>query len=60
MALSSLTLIADTHKLYQMRYVDLPQSYYIAYSDALATRDVFRQGDDLAHRARSTRWRSPR
>ena len=30
-ALSSLTLIADTHKLYQMRYVDLPQSYYAAY-----------------------------
>ena len=34
-ALSSLTLLADTHKLYQMRYVDLPQSYYIAYSRAL-------------------------
>jgi nanoRNase/pAp phosphatase (c-di-AMP/oligoRNAs hydrolase) len=35
-ALSSLTLIADTHKLYQMRYVDLPQSYYVAYASALA------------------------
>jgi nanoRNase/pAp phosphatase (c-di-AMP/oligoRNAs hydrolase) len=34
-ALSSLTLIADTHKLYQMRYVDLPQSYYVAYAAAL-------------------------
>lgn len=34
-ALSSLTLIADTHKLYQMRYVDLPQSYYAAYAAAL-------------------------
>jgi nanoRNase/pAp phosphatase (c-di-AMP/oligoRNAs hydrolase) len=35
-ALSSLTLIADTHRLYQMRYVDLPQSYYIAYASVLA------------------------
>lgn len=34
-ALSSLTLIADTHSLYQMRYVDLPQSYYVAYAAAL-------------------------
>src|SRR3954454_1192296 len=34
-ALSSLTLLADPRKLYQMRYVDLPQSYYIAYSEAL-------------------------
>ena len=34
-ALSSLTLIADTSKLYQMRYVDLPQSYYTAYAAAL-------------------------
>ena len=35
LALSSLTLIADTRKLYQMRYVDLPQSYYTAYAAAL-------------------------
>ncbi len=35
-ALSSLTLLADTHRLYQMRYVDLPQGYYIAYASALA------------------------
>jgi nanoRNase/pAp phosphatase (c-di-AMP/oligoRNAs hydrolase) len=35
LALSSLTLLADTHKLYQMRYVDLPQSYYISYAAAL-------------------------
>jgi nanoRNase/pAp phosphatase (c-di-AMP/oligoRNAs hydrolase) len=34
-ALSSLTLLADTHKLYQMRYVDLPQSYYTAYAAGL-------------------------
>ena len=35
-ALSSLTLLADPRKLYQMRYVDLPQSYYIAYSEGVA------------------------
>jgi nanoRNase/pAp phosphatase (c-di-AMP/oligoRNAs hydrolase) len=35
-ALSNLTLIADTHKLYQMRYVDLPQSYYTATATGLA------------------------
>jgi nanoRNase/pAp phosphatase (c-di-AMP/oligoRNAs hydrolase) len=35
-ALSSLTLVADTRRLYQMRYVDLPRSYYIAYAQALA------------------------
>jgi nanoRNase/pAp phosphatase (c-di-AMP/oligoRNAs hydrolase) len=35
-ALSTLTLTADTHKLYQMRYVDLPQSYYIATAAGLA------------------------
>jgi nanoRNase/pAp phosphatase (c-di-AMP/oligoRNAs hydrolase) len=29
-ALSNLTLVADTRKLYQMRYVDLPQSFYVA------------------------------
>ena len=36
MALSSLTLKADTTKLYKMRYVDLPQSYFIAYAAGLA------------------------
>jgi nanoRNase/pAp phosphatase (c-di-AMP/oligoRNAs hydrolase) len=35
-ALSGLTLIADPRKLYQMRYVDLPRSYYIAYASGLA------------------------
>jgi len=35
-ALSGLTLIADPRRLYQMRYVDLPQSYYTAYADGLA------------------------
>ncbi len=34
-ALSSLTLIADPRKLYRMRYVDLPRSYYIAYANGL-------------------------
>lgn len=36
MALSTLTLKADTHKLYQMRYVTLPQSYFLAYATGLA------------------------
>jgi nanoRNase/pAp phosphatase (c-di-AMP/oligoRNAs hydrolase) len=35
-ALSGLTLLADTRKLYQMRYVDLPQSYYTAYYSGLS------------------------
>jgi nanoRNase/pAp phosphatase (c-di-AMP/oligoRNAs hydrolase) len=35
MALSSLTLKADASKLYRMRYVDLPQSYYTAYAAGL-------------------------
>ena len=43
MALSSLTLIADTRKLYQMRYVDLPQSYYQAYADALESATYYDQ-----------------
>jgi nanoRNase/pAp phosphatase (c-di-AMP/oligoRNAs hydrolase) len=42
-ALSSLTLIADTRKLYKMRYVDLPQSYYIAYAHGLANAMVYDQ-----------------
>lgn len=37
MAMSTLTLKADTHRLYQMRYVTLPQSYYAAYATGLAT-----------------------
>jgi len=36
-ALSGLTLLADTRKLYQMRYVDLPQSYYVCYYSGLAS-----------------------
>lgn len=34
-ALSSLTLLADTRMLYEMRYVDLPQNYYISYANGL-------------------------
>ena len=34
-ALSSLTLLADTRKLYKMRYVDLPQTTYIAYANGI-------------------------
>jgi nanoRNase/pAp phosphatase (c-di-AMP/oligoRNAs hydrolase) len=36
LALSSLTLLANTRKLYQMRYADLPQSYYICHASGLA------------------------
>lgn len=35
-ALSNLTLVADPRRLYQMRYADLPQSYYIAYANGLS------------------------
>lgn len=35
-ALSGLTLKADPTKLHRMRYVDLPQSYYIAYATGLS------------------------
>jgi nanoRNase/pAp phosphatase (c-di-AMP/oligoRNAs hydrolase) len=34
-ALSSLTLLADTRKLYKMRYVDLPQSVYVAFANGV-------------------------
>jgi nanoRNase/pAp phosphatase (c-di-AMP/oligoRNAs hydrolase) len=34
-ALSTLTLVADMRKLYRIRFVDLPQSYYIAYFSAM-------------------------
>jgi len=39
-ALSSLTLLADTRKLYQMRYAPLPASYYQMYFNAV--RHAFR------------------
>lgn len=48
LALSSLTLLADTHKLYQMRYVDLPQSYYLSYAAAL-NNAVFYESAMISH-----------
>jgi len=36
-AISQLTLLADTKRLYQMRYVDLPQSYYADFARTIAT-----------------------
>jgi len=45
MALSSLTLLADTARLYRMRYVDLPQSYYAAYYNGIANAIYFGGGD---------------
>jgi nanoRNase/pAp phosphatase (c-di-AMP/oligoRNAs hydrolase) len=47
-ALSNLTLVADTHKLYQMRYVDLPQTYYQAYASALQNA-VFNDNAIVSH-----------
>ena len=47
-ALSNLTLIADTHRLYQMRYVSLPRSYYEAYSSAL-TNAVYYDNAIISH-----------
>jgi nanoRNase/pAp phosphatase (c-di-AMP/oligoRNAs hydrolase) len=41
MALSSLTLLADMHRLYQMRYVDLPQNYYVSYAAGLSSAVYF-------------------
>jgi nanoRNase/pAp phosphatase (c-di-AMP/oligoRNAs hydrolase) len=35
-ALSSLTLLANPRKLYQMRYANLPQSYYLCYHSGLS------------------------
>jgi nanoRNase/pAp phosphatase (c-di-AMP/oligoRNAs hydrolase) len=35
-ALSSLTLMADTRKLYKMRYLDLPQNYFVSTFQGLS------------------------
>ncbi len=40
-ALSSLTLIADTRKLYKMRYVNLPQSSYVSMATGLHNAVVY-------------------
>jgi nanoRNase/pAp phosphatase (c-di-AMP/oligoRNAs hydrolase) len=47
-ALSSLTLVADMQKLYQMRYVDLPQSYYNAYFNGL-THAIYNDNAMVSH-----------
>jgi nanoRNase/pAp phosphatase (c-di-AMP/oligoRNAs hydrolase) len=41
LALSTLTLLADTRKLYQMRYVPMPQAYYEAYFAGLTNATVY-------------------
>lgn len=43
-ALSSLTLLADNRKLYQMRYVDLTQGYFVAYANGLANAAYWENG----------------
>ena len=43
-ALSSLILMADSRKLYQMRYVDLSQGYFVAYSNGLANASYWENG----------------
>jgi len=40
-ALSSLTLLADTRKLYRMRYADLPQNIYVSFSSGLANAVIY-------------------
>ena len=40
-ALSGLTLLADTHALYQMRYFDLSQSYFQAFYNGITNAQVF-------------------
>src|SRR4051812_31567395 len=48
MALSSLQLSADMNRLYQMRYVDLPQNYYVSYAAGLSSA-VFYDKAMFAH-----------
>ena len=40
-ALSSLTLTADMRKLYEMRYVDLPRAYFVAFAQALLSATCY-------------------
>jgi nanoRNase/pAp phosphatase (c-di-AMP/oligoRNAs hydrolase) len=40
-ALASLTLLADTRKLYKMRYAELPQGIYISFASGLANAVVY-------------------
>ena len=39
-AISSLTLLADTKRLYQMRYVDLPPDYYASFAETVRQAHV--------------------
>jgi nanoRNase/pAp phosphatase (c-di-AMP/oligoRNAs hydrolase) len=41
LALSTLTLIADTRRLYQMRYVNLPRAYYQAFFTGMANATYY-------------------
>jgi hypothetical protein len=62
-ALSSLTLMADNRRLYQMRYVDLSQGYFVAYSNGLANAVYWENGTSgrcCRTWSRSTRWSSRR
>ena len=43
MALSSLTLLADTHRLYRMRHSPLPLSVYSAIRDALVNAMIYEE-----------------
>jgi hypothetical protein len=43
LALSNLTLIADTRKLYRMRYLDLPKDYFASYAQGMSNAGVLRQ-----------------
>lgn len=58
MALSSLTLLADTRKLYRMRYVDLPQSSYLAYASGLASA-VYYDEAMMAHLPKIESFEAP-
>ena len=40
-ALSTLTLRADTRRLYRMRHVSLPRHYFVSYANALADATVY-------------------
>ena len=42
-ALSGLTLVADTRKLYRMRYAPLPQAYFRAYANGVQNAMVYEQ-----------------
>lgn len=41
MALSNLTLVADTKRLYRMRHVPLPQHYFISYANGLLNATIY-------------------